>query len=90
MQREQDSPYIRLSEMKLRDIPLVLPFAQWIWDGDKAEDVSAEICLSEVPFFSSGCFSQLLTKALGLAIILGSCLNKMPIMMNMMNNQVGE
>jgi hypothetical protein len=74
--------------MKLQDIPLVMTLAEWIWGGDKAEHVSAEFCLSEFPFFSSGCFSQLLTKALGTAIILGSCLNKTPIMMNMSKNKV--
>eukprot|EP00934_Nitzschia_sp_Nitz4_P003912 Nitzschia sp. Nitz4//scaffold347_size17400//11893//12750//NITZ4_008836-RA/size17400-augustus-gene-0.35-mRNA-1//-1//CDS//3329548669//3902//frame0 len=67
----------------IKDIPLVLPLAEWIWGGDKSEDVSAQICLSLLPFFSSGCWSQLITKALGTAIILGSCLNKTPIMMNM-------
>lgn len=76
--------------MKIQDIPLVLPLAEWIWGGDKSDDVSAEICLSQLPFFNSGCFSQLLTKALGTAIILGSCLNKTPIMMNMMNNKVRD
>jgi len=73
--------------MQLEDIPLVLPLAEWIWGGDKSDDVSAKICLSEMPFLSPGCSSQLLTKALGTAIILGSCLNKTPIMMNMISNQ---
>jgi mannose-P-dolichol utilization defect protein 1 len=71
----------------ITDIPFVVPLAEWIWAADKSEDVSPEICLSQVPIISSGCFSQLLTKALGMAIILGSCLNKMPIMINMMNNK---
>jgi mannose-P-dolichol utilization defect protein 1 len=33
------------------------------------------------------CFSQLFTKALGIAIILGSWLNKIPIMLHIMNSQ---
>jgi len=76
--------------MKLQDIPLVWPLAVWIWgkETSTAGDVSADICLSQFPFFLSGCFSQLLTKALGTAIILGSCLNKAPIMMNMASNKV--
>jgi mannose-P-dolichol utilization defect protein 1 len=76
----------------LIDIPFVLPLAEWIWGSGSSgllsdQGVSATICLSQIPFISAGCFSQLLTKALGVAIILGSCLNKVPIMVNMMNSQ---
>ncbi|OEU15698.1 hypothetical protein FRACYDRAFT_143087, partial [Fragilariopsis cylindrus CCMP1102] len=38
----------------------------------------------------SSCFSQLLTKAVGVAIIFGSMLNKVPIMRNMINSQSAE
>jgi mannose-P-dolichol utilization defect protein 1 len=71
----------------LIDIPFVRPLAEWIWGADASQEVSPEICLSQIPLISAGCFSQLLTKALGVAIILGSCLNKVPIMINMMNSQ---
>lgn len=71
----------------LIDIPFVLPLAEWIWGADASSDVSPEICLSQVPLISVSCFSQLFTKALGVAIILGSCLNKVPIMINMMKSQ---
>jgi hypothetical protein len=74
--------------MKLEDIPLVMPLAQWVWGEAKADGVSAKSCLRQFPFLHTGCFSQLLTKALGTAIILGSCLNKTPIMMNMTTNKV--
>ena len=73
-------------------------FATWVWgsgtkgDGEddgtaSDEDFSAEICLSQVPFLSVPCLTQLLSKGLGLAIIAGSCLNKIPIMVNMMKSQ---
>jgi mannose-P-dolichol utilization defect protein 1 len=71
----------------LADIPFVLPLAEWVWGAVKEDDVSPEICFSQVPFISMGCFSHLFTKALGVAIILGSCLNKTPIMINIMNSQ---
>lgn len=71
----------------LEDIPLVVPLADWVWAAVQEDDVSPEICLSQVPLISMGCFSQLFTKALGIAIILGSCLNKIPIMLNIMNSQ---
>lgn len=73
--------------VRLVDIPLVMPLAEWIWAGALSDDVSAETCLSQVPFLTSGCFSQLLSKALGVAIVLGSCLNKMPIILNMMKTR---
>ena len=78
----------------LVDIPFVLPFANWIWGAESATPehnaATPDICLNQISsfdvsaFMSYGCFSQLLTKALGVAIILGSCLNKIPIMLNMM------
>ena len=71
----------------LEDIPLVLPLAEWVWGEDTSEDVSPEICLLQVPFISSGCFSTLFAKALGVAIISASCFNKAPIMVNMLKSQ---
>jgi mannose-P-dolichol utilization defect 1 len=72
----------------LADIPGVLPLAGWIWGGGSGtagEVVSPEMCLSQIPLLSGGCLSQLVAKALGVAIIVGSCLNKVPIMINMLN-----
>lgn len=66
----------------LIDIPLVLPLAEWIWGTE-----AAPVCLSEIPFLGGSCLSQLLTKALGILIICGSMLNKIPIMINMINAQ---
>jgi mannose-P-dolichol utilization defect protein 1 len=71
----------------LADIPFVMPLSEWVWGAINDDDVSPEICLSQVPLISMGCFSQLFTKALGIAIILGSCLNKIPIMLNITNSQ---
>jgi len=63
----------------LIDIPFVQPLAEWIWgEGD------ASTCLSEL---SVPCFSQLVTKAFGIVIIMASMLNKIPIMRNMNNSQ---
>lgn len=70
------------------DIPFVLPLAEWIWGGDSSDYMNPQICLSQIPFLDAGCFSMLLTKALGTAIILASCLNKMPIMLNMIGSKV--
>ncbi|CAB9505067.1 Mannose-P-dolichol utilization defect 1 protein homolog [Seminavis robusta] len=80
--------------MKLEDIPLVLPLAEWVWGADPTDSVSPTVCLDLVPyglgtFFSGGCFSVLFAKALGVSIILGACLNKAPVMVNMWNSQSG-
>jgi mannose-P-dolichol utilization defect 1 len=69
----------------IANLPLVTPLANWIWGADPSDDVSPVVCLSLFPFVSSGCFSQLIAKGLGVAIILASCVNKTPIMMNMYN-----
>ena len=66
----------------LIDIPFVQQLAEWIWGEE-----DASTCLSEVPFISAACFSQLVTKGLGITIIFGSMLNKVPIMVNMMKSQ---
>ena len=41
--------------MKLEDIALVMPVAQWVWGGAKAEDVSAQTPLP-IPPFTLGMF----------------------------------
>jgi mannose-P-dolichol utilization defect protein 1 len=77
----------------------ITALATWIWgrgsgnyEGDEGEEddnkkFSAEICMSQLPFLSIPCFSQLISKGLGLAIIAGSCLNKVPIMINMLTSK---
>jgi len=67
--------------VNLIDIPFVKEISEWIWGKD---DGAATKCLTS---FSSPCFSQLVTKLLGVAIIGGSMLNKVPIMVNMMKNR---
>ncbi|VEU43604.1 unnamed protein product [Pseudo-nitzschia multistriata] len=68
--------------VEITDIPFVKPLAEWIWGEEGSSS-----CLSQVPFLSGPCLSQLLTKALGVLIILASMLNKIPIMVNMLKAQ---
>ena len=82
--------------VQLVDIPFVLPIAIWIWGnndkdtevGDDSIDggISATICLTQISNFymTSNCFSQLIAKGIGVCIILASCMNKTPIMKNML------
>lgn len=72
----------------LGELPFVSAIAEWIWGGSvQNETVSADICLSQLPFLHMECLKQLLTKGLGMAIIGGSMLNKLPIMINMWSSQ---
>lgn len=66
----------------LLDIPLVMSLAEWVWSDDEAPDVSPELCVEGLPLMNSGCWSKLLVKGLGIAIILGACLNKAPLIYN--------
>lgn len=65
------------------DIPFVKPLAEWIWGAEGG----AATCLQEAPFLGVDCFSQLVTKAFGILIIVASMLNKIPIMRNMQKSQ---
>jgi mannose-P-dolichol utilization defect protein 1 len=67
----------------LLDVPLVVSLAEWVWGGDP--DVSPDFCVKNLPFMNLECWSRLIVKGLGIAIILGSCLNKAPVMVNIMN-----
>jgi hypothetical protein len=72
----------------LQDLPFVSAIAEWIWGGTvQNEKISPDICLSQLPLLGMDCFKQLLSKCLGLAIIGGSMLNKLPIMINMWSSQ---
>jgi mannose-P-dolichol utilization defect protein 1 len=65
-------------------IPLVPELATFIWGGDD-DKLSPEICLSDV--FESDCLVRLAVKAVGVAMITGAFLNKLPIILNIMSSK---
>jgi hypothetical protein len=69
----------------LLDIPLFMSTANWVWVED--ETVSPTFCVENAPLMNSDCWSRLIVKALGIAIILGACLNKAPVMLNLWNTK---
>jgi len=81
----------------LLDIPFIVALAEWVWTVEMTEEdegapvvlpkTSAELCLSTLPLMNGDCWSQLIVKGLGIAIILGACLNKAPIIRNILANQ---
>mmetsp|Transcript_8698 Transcript_8698/g.18189 ORF Transcript_8698/g.18189 Transcript_8698/m.18189 type:complete len:258 (-) Transcript_8698:494-1267(-) len=68
--------------VSLIDVPFVLPVAEGIWGA-----ADAPTCLSEIPFINGACFSQLISKAVGVGMIAASSMTKTPIMRNMINSQ---
>lgn len=71
----------------LLDIPFVLPVGKWIWG---TEDDTAELCIISLPLMSQSCWTTLIVKGLGIAIILGACLNKAPVMFNIYQSKSTE
>jgi hypothetical protein len=71
----------------LLDVPLVMSLAAWTWGQNSDDQVSAELCVETLPFMNGGCWSQLVVKGLGIAIIAGACFNKAPIMINILNSK---
>jgi mannose-P-dolichol utilization defect 1 len=59
--------------------------ASYIWGNDPL--VAPEQCITSLPWMPEACWSRLMVKLLGLAIILGSCLNKFPIILNIINTR---
>ena len=74
----------------LLDIPFVMALAEWVWSEAEAEDVSPQICISNLPLMNSGCWGGLAVKGLGIGIILGSCLNKAPMVYNIWTSKSTE
>lgn len=54
------------------------------WGGGDSGDISPELCLDTFPLLTGACFGSLLIKGIGIGIILGACLNKAPLFMNVL------
>jgi len=74
----------------LLDIPFVMTLAEWVWSEAEADDVSPVFCISNLPLMNSGCWGRLAVKFLGIGIILGSCLNKAPMVYNIWTSKSTE
>lgn len=65
-----------------------MALADWVWlgagDSEEIGGVSPTLCVSEIPFMPTACWTQLVAKALGILIILGACINKIPMILNML------
>lgn len=64
--------------------------AEWAWKSDPSSQggVSADFCLENFfPFPPVPCLVALVMKALGIFIIAGACLNKAPVILNILKNK---
>lgn len=64
--------------------------AEWAWQSDEGNEggISAEFCVDNFfPFPPVPCLVALIMKALGILIIAGACLNKAPVILNIMKNK---
>lgn len=89
--------------MKVSDLPFVSTvLAAWVWSSDDGEDsidasFNPSLCLDHIDHFrlhtfllESGCFSQLVTKILGVVMIVGAFFNKAPTILNLLQTQSAE
>lgn len=65
-----------------------MSLARWVWGEDRA--VTPEYCIEFFPIMNNSCWSRLIVKGLGIAIILGACLNKAPVVINILNTKSTE
>jgi mannose-P-dolichol utilization defect 1 len=65
----------------LLDIPIVMSLATWVWGNEAI--VTPAFCVENLFHFDIDCWTRLIAKGLGIGIILGSCLNKTPVIYNL-------
>lgn len=73
--------------MAITDIPFVPFLSVWAWGSNPDDDVSPTVCLESFPSLSVGCFSSVAVKLIGILIIIGACLNKLPVVVNVLKNK---
>lgn len=63
--------------------------ATWAWGSDiESSGISAQFCLENFfPIPPMNCLISIFMKVLGIAIIFGACLNKAPVILNIVNNK---
>ena len=73
--------------MQLYDYFIFRSFAEWAWGGSDSEEVGPQTCLDAFPLLPGACFAGLIVKGLDIAIILGACLNKAPLFINVLKTK---
>lgn len=60
--------------------PHVQSFATWAWGSDRTN------CLESLPLLTRPCLGRLIAKGIGICIILASCVNKAPVIRNLIKS----
>jgi hypothetical protein len=66
--------------------PYVQSFATWAWDSDPSSSVTPTLCLESLPLLTQPCCVRLIAKSIGICIILTSCVNKAPVIRNIIKS----
>ena len=68
------------------DNPLIQHLANWAWDADPSPLVTPTTCLESLPMLSAPCLTRLIAKGVGIGIIFASCINKAPVIRNILKS----
>ena len=71
----------------IKTSPIIQSIANWAWSSDPSVDVSPQICLDSLPLLTPQCFSRLIARFIGIGIIVMSCINKAPVISNIMKSK---
>ena len=69
--------------------PYVQSFATWAWGSDPSPFVTPTNCLESLPLLTKPCLIRLIAKGIGMCIILASCVNKAPVIRNIVKSGSG-
>lgn len=73
---------------RIQELSFINSFGQWIWGNAPNPEVSPDICLAGLPLqLTKDCWMQVIVKLMGLAMILGACLNKAPTLANIVQSK---
>ena len=73
----------------------VISLANWTWGGGPSDSstsnstmvvINPTLCLESLPFLPSSCLSPLIAKVVGMCIVLASCVNKAPVINNIIKS----
>ena len=68
----------------LADNRFIFSLAKWAWESDPSPLVSPTSCLDSLPLLSAPCLTRLVAKGVGIGIIICSCINKAPVIRNIL------
>jgi hypothetical protein len=70
----------------IKNNPVINSIANWAWSSDPSPDVSPQSCLESFPLLTTPCLSRLIARGIGIGIIAMSCINKAPVISNMLTS----